>query len=415
MAGKTAWRLCVGLAAALISALLAAGPRVGAHRARLLLARPGAGLLGDVRVPAAQVPTPRSLASARHRRPGRDARRLPAGFAEARAAVDRRAPRPAGYVLRPTQPRQKISAAEGRSAARPEPRALQALRLRLDPGRREPVRQQRPRRDHARALHGAEIPGSADARPGLRAVQDHERPRRDGRGLLRIPVPLPQRPEPDRGARAASRGPTDRRTRRSRTGTGSPTWGRAFAATCRWRGRAFPRRRHDRRRTAWRPAMARRSARAKDVGIRADRADGFVLRNVKVRHAAEHDIYVLESDGYLLDRFKTFYARRVRRAHVRRGPRPDAELRGGRQRRLGAVSRARAPTRGISATRASIRTSATARRSATATRTTTPAATRAPTATPPTSTTTTSTTTRWDSRRTSSRRRATPASRRTRT
>jgi hypothetical protein len=46
----------------------------------------------------------------------------------------------------------------------------------------------------------------------------------------------------------------------------------------------------------------------KDVGIRADRADGFILRNVKVRHAKEHDIYVLESDGYLLDRFKTFYA-----------------------------------------------------------------------------------------------------------
>jgi hypothetical protein len=46
----------------------------------------------------------------------------------------------------------------------------------------------------------------------------------------------------------------------------------------------------------------------KDVGIRADRADGFVLRNVTVRHAAEHDIYVLESDGYRLDRFKAFYA-----------------------------------------------------------------------------------------------------------
>jgi Right handed beta helix region len=46
---------------------------------------------------------------------------------------------------------------------------------------------------------------------------------------------------------------------------------------------------------------------AKDVGIRADRADGIVIRNLKVRHAAEHDIYVLESDGYLLDRFKTFY------------------------------------------------------------------------------------------------------------
>jgi parallel beta helix pectate lyase-like protein len=45
----------------------------------------------------------------------------------------------------------------------------------------------------------------------------------------------------------------------------------------------------------------------KDVGVRADRADGFVLRNVTVRHAGEHGIYVLESDGYLLDRFKTFY------------------------------------------------------------------------------------------------------------
>jgi len=47
---------------------------------------------------------------------------------------------------------------------------------------------------------------------------------------------------------------------------------------------------------------------AQDVGIRADRADGFVLRNMTVRHVNEHAIYVLESDGYLLDRFKTFYA-----------------------------------------------------------------------------------------------------------
>jgi hypothetical protein len=46
----------------------------------------------------------------------------------------------------------------------------------------------------------------------------------------------------------------------------------------------------------------------KDVGIRADRADGFVLRNVTVRHAKEHDVYVLESNGYLLDRFKAYWA-----------------------------------------------------------------------------------------------------------
>jgi hypothetical protein len=46
----------------------------------------------------------------------------------------------------------------------------------------------------------------------------------------------------------------------------------------------------------------------KDVGIFVDRADGFVLRNVTVRHAREHDIYIMETDGYLFDRFKTFYA-----------------------------------------------------------------------------------------------------------
>jgi Right handed beta helix region len=46
----------------------------------------------------------------------------------------------------------------------------------------------------------------------------------------------------------------------------------------------------------------------KDVGIRADRADGFVVDNLKVRHAKEHDIYVIETDGSHLDRFKTPFA-----------------------------------------------------------------------------------------------------------
>jgi hypothetical protein len=45
----------------------------------------------------------------------------------------------------------------------------------------------------------------------------------------------------------------------------------------------------------------------KDVGIRADRADGFVLRNMTFAHANEHGIYVHETDGYLLSRFKAFY------------------------------------------------------------------------------------------------------------
>jgi Right handed beta helix region len=45
----------------------------------------------------------------------------------------------------------------------------------------------------------------------------------------------------------------------------------------------------------------------KEVGIRADRADGFVLRNMTFAHAKEHGIYVHETDGYLLARVKLFY------------------------------------------------------------------------------------------------------------
>jgi hypothetical protein len=46
----------------------------------------------------------------------------------------------------------------------------------------------------------------------------------------------------------------------------------------------------------------------KDVGIRADRADGIVIDNLKVRHAKEHDIYVMETDGSHLNRFRVPFA-----------------------------------------------------------------------------------------------------------
>jgi hypothetical protein len=46
----------------------------------------------------------------------------------------------------------------------------------------------------------------------------------------------------------------------------------------------------------------------KDVTLKVDRADGFVLRNTTVRHAAEHDVYVLEADGYNLKENKYMYA-----------------------------------------------------------------------------------------------------------
>ncbi|MEA2312790.1 MAG: hypothetical protein QOE28_2758 [Solirubrobacteraceae bacterium] len=45
----------------------------------------------------------------------------------------------------------------------------------------------------------------------------------------------------------------------------------------------------------------------KDVALKADRADGFVLKDMTVRHAAEHDVYVLETDGYQLIRNRYMY------------------------------------------------------------------------------------------------------------
>jgi hypothetical protein len=46
---------------------------------------------------------------------------------------------------------------------------------------------------------------------------------------------------------------------------------------------------------------------AKDNGIRGDRADGLVIANLKTRHFNENGVYITESDGYHLDRFKAAY------------------------------------------------------------------------------------------------------------
>jgi hypothetical protein len=45
----------------------------------------------------------------------------------------------------------------------------------------------------------------------------------------------------------------------------------------------------------------------KDVGVKADRADGFVLKDMTIRHAAEHNLYTLETDGYQLVRGRYMY------------------------------------------------------------------------------------------------------------
>ena len=45
----------------------------------------------------------------------------------------------------------------------------------------------------------------------------------------------------------------------------------------------------------------------KEVGLRVDRGDGVVIRNLTAAHAAEHGIYIHETDGYLMSRVKFFY------------------------------------------------------------------------------------------------------------
>ena len=315
-----------------------------------------------------------------------------------------------GYKLRQSQPPIKLKKKKAKKLRELQPQAAAAVHVQVDPGGGHRRSQQRPHRDHARALHGAEVALQADQRPGLRPVQDHQRQEPGRRGLLRLPVPLPERPEPDRGPRPRADqhpGPAAAAPRPPRH---SRTPGRASAATCRSRAPASTP--DDVTIDAGNVASGDGApiGSVKDVGIRADRADGFVIDNIKVRHAREHDIYVIETDGSHLNRFKVAVRRRVRPAHLRRRPLADRELRWLGRRRLGPLSRRqRRPRRG----RARRTSAATAPSFATATCTTARSASRVPTATPSGSTTTTSTTTRWASRPTSSPRPATPASRRT--
>jgi len=45
----------------------------------------------------------------------------------------------------------------------------------------------------------------------------------------------------------------------------------------------------------------------KDVALRVDRADGFVFRQITLRHAREHGLYLHEVDGYRAEEFKAFH------------------------------------------------------------------------------------------------------------
>lgn len=47
----------------------------------------------------------------------------------------------------------------------------------------------------------------------------------------------------------------------------------------------------------------------KDVVIRGDRADGLIIENMSVWHGYEHGVYVLDTDGFVIDRVDSGYSR----------------------------------------------------------------------------------------------------------
>ena len=47
----------------------------------------------------------------------------------------------------------------------------------------------------------------------------------------------------------------------------------------------------------------------KHVGIRGDRADGLILENFSLWHSFDHGVYILETDGFVIDRIVSGYSR----------------------------------------------------------------------------------------------------------
>ena len=179
--------------------------------------------------------------------------------------------------------------------------------------------------------------------------------------------------------------------------------------------RREPRRCRDRRRRP-RPRATeglRAWARGRTSRFAPTAPTGSSSATCTVRHAKEHGIYVLETDGYLLDRFKAFYnglygtltfvADHGVQQNCEAVGHGDSGIYPGAGAETGAAAAGGAPRRSV-----------TTRRSGSATCTTTWPATPGPTATRSTSTTTRSTTTRSVSRPTSSPARGTPATRATR-
>ena len=231
-----------------------------------------------------------------------------------------------------------------RSSRRSTSKLFKQVPLRRDPGCGRRVGQQRPRRRHARRLHRADCPRAS--RPTTRAATGSRSRTTRAR---RAPTPtatsrdLPQRPEPARGHRALSPG-RRRRSRRSTTATGSPTSGPCIRCNLQLEGSGVSA--DDVVVDAGNVAAGNGGPPKPGQGRRAqvDRADGFVLRNMTFRHAAEHGDLPARGRRLPARALQDLPQRGVRRPDVHLGPRPDHGLRGGGERRRRPLPGRRRPT-----------------------------------------------------------------------
>jgi hypothetical protein len=253
-----------------------------------------------------KVPAARSLRSALNRRARGDTRVVCKQDSLRRAYRAIRLARRSGYVVRPTQARRRLTRAQARRQRKINRRLSKRCRFRHiqaavfrsknndrvvvmpgryfeGPSRRAPTNDPKCEQYEEQSENGE---GAATYRYQANCPNDQSLIYVQGRALTDEEVPMPPRENrrgiPDEGACV--------RCNLQIEGSGV-TGGQVVIDAAKSSSRKLRE-----------PGEAH-----KDVVLRADRADGFVLKNVTAAHAAEHGIYVHETDGYLLDQIKVFY------------------------------------------------------------------------------------------------------------
>ena len=290
-----------------------------------------------------KVPTARSLASAVTGNGPGDVNVVCKGTGERVArrsrAVAAARPRPTASACVPASRRSALPSSEADELLRINQRAGQAVRLPLGAAGGPRLRQQRPGRDHARPLHGAGVAQAPHQRPALQPEPAPEGRQRRPDPELRVSGDLSERPEPDLRAGPRVVGRPARAPARQPPGDPGAGAGRVRALQLPDRGLGPQARGRDpRRRQGLRdpssPARSRgRRLRSPDgytkhVVLRADRADGFVGRNLLTRGGREYGIYTEEIDGYPARPREVLLERRLRPPLVHLRPRPDPNCEG---------------------------------------------------------------------------------------